>query len=229
MARRPRFMLPGVAQHVIQRGNNREPCFFSSEDYLTYLSILNESSMQYGCQVHAYVLMTNHIHLLLTPIRPESLSRMMQSLGRRYVHTINHNYARTGTLWEGRYKASLVQTEHYLLTCYRYIELNPVRAHMVNAPSEYRWSSYHANAYAKDDKVITPHHEYLGLGQTSEVRCEAYRELFRHHINNDMIHGIRDAINQELVVGNDQFKDNIEKTLKRSTRRKQAGRPRDVY
>jgi len=225
MARRPRFVLPGVPQHVIQRGNNREPCFFSTEDYLAYLSILNETGQKYGCQVHAYVLMTNHIHLLLTPLEPLSISKMMQSLGRRYVHYINHIYARTGTLWEGRYKASLVQTERYLLTCYRYIELNPVRANMVKSPAEYQWSSYQANACGKQDNNIVSHGEYLRLGRTWEERQDAYRELFRHHIENEDIHAIREALNQELVVGNDYFKDKIERLLKRSTRRKQAGRP----
>ena len=225
MARRPRFVLPGVPQHVIQRGNNREPCFFSEEDYRAYLSILSEVSITYGCQVHAYVLMTNHIHLLVTPLGLDSLSKMMQSLGRRYVHYINHSYARSGTLWEGRYKASLVQTERYLLTCYRYIELNPVRAGMVASPGDYLWSSYHANAFGEDNKNIICHEEYLRLGTTWIERYKVYRELFRYFINDEMIHIIRDAINQELVVGSERFKDKIEETLQRSARRKQAGRP----
>ncbi len=225
MARRPRFVLPGVPQHVIQRGNNREPCFFSNEDFQTYLSLLRETSTKYGCLVHAYVLMTNHVHLLLSPLEPLSISRMMQSLGRRYVHYINHIYARTGTLWEGRYKASLIQAERYLLTCYRYIELNPARANMVTSPGEYQWSSYHANANGKADKNIVNHEEYMRLGQSWEERQTAYRELFRHHLPDEKVHMIRDALNQELVVGNDYFKDKIEQTLKRSARRKQAGRP----
>jgi putative transposase len=225
MGRRPRFVLPGVPQHIIQRGNNREPCFFSTEDYQTYLSLLAEVSIKYGCQIHAYVLMTNHVHLLLSPNESDSISKMMQSLGRRYVHYINHTYARTGTLWEGRYKASLIQSEQYLLTCYRYIELNPIRANMVAVPGDYLWSSYHANAFGKKDTNVIAHDEYLKLGETCIERYEAYRELFRYHIDDGMVHVIRDAINQELVVGSDRFKDKIEKTLQRSTRRKQAGRP----
>ncbi len=225
MARRPRFVLPGVPQHVIQRGNNREPCFFSTEDYQAYLSILSEVSTTYGCQVHAYVLMTNHTHLLVTPLESDSLSKMMQSLGRRYVHYINHTYARSGTLWEGRYKACLIQTERYLLTCYRYIELNPVRAGMVVSPGDYLWSSYRANAFGEVNNNIICHDEYLRLGATKGVRYKAYRELFRHFISDQTLHTIRDAINQELVVGSDRFKDKIEATLKRSARRKQAGRP----
>ena len=225
MGRRPRFVLPGVPQHIIQRGNNREPCFFFIEDYRTYLTILNEACTRYGCQVHAYVLMTNHIHLLLTPYGTDNISKMMQSLGRRYVHYVNHTYARSGTLWEGRYKASLVQSEHYLLTCYRYIELNPVRANMVIAPGDYLWSSYHANACGKKDKNVVAHNEYLNLGQTKMERHIAYRKLFRNHIDNEMLDSIRDTTNQELVVGSERFKNKIEETLQRSTRRKQAGRP----
>jgi len=146
MARKPRVFLQGVAQHVVQRGNNREPCFFAEADYQFYLECLAESATKYACQLHAYVLMTNHVHLLVTPENESSLSGMMQSLGRRYVRYVNHTYKRTGTLWEGRYKSSLVQSENYLLTCSRYIELNPVRANMVETPAEYRWSSYGHNA-----------------------------------------------------------------------------------
>lgn len=140
------------------------------------------------------------------------------------ISIILKSYARTGTLWEERYKTSLIQSKQYLLTCYRYIELNPVRATMVTVPSDYLWSSYHANAFGKKDKNVIAHDEYLKLGETWIERNEAYREFFQYHIDDEMVHVIRDTINQELVVGSDRFKDKIEKTLQRSTRRKQAGR-----
>lgn len=161
MPRKPRFTLPGIPQHIIQRGNNREPCFFAEEDYRRYLDDLAEVAEKHGCRIHAYVLMTNHVHLLMTPAREHSISDTMQALGRRYVYYINKTYRRTGTLWEGRYKASLIDTEAYLLTCMRYIELNPVRATMVEHPGEYQWSSYAANAQGTTNPRITPHPVYL--------------------------------------------------------------------
>ena len=146
MPRKPRFNIVGIPQHVIQRGNNREPCFYSEQDYQRYLKDLSDSAKKHDCRIHAYVLMTNHVHLLVTPMVEHGISNMMQALGRRYVYYINKNYQRSGTLWEGRYKASLIDNERYLLTCMRYIELNPVRAKMVEHPGEYPWSSYQANA-----------------------------------------------------------------------------------
>ena len=147
MPRQLRYNLPGIPQHVIQRGNNRQATFFSDEDYMRYLADLKSACDQHQCEVHAYVLMTNHVHLLMTPHNGDGIAKTMQSLGRRYVVYINQTYRRTGTLWEGRYKAALIDSENYLLTCYRYIELNPVRAEgMVDHPGKYRWSSYRANA-----------------------------------------------------------------------------------
>lgn len=148
MPRMKRLDLPGMAQHVIQRGNDRQACFFQETDYLRYLQDLHEAALHQACSIHAYVLMTNHVHLLVTPRTEGGVSRMMQALGRRYVRYVNDSSGRTGTLWEGRYKASLVDDERYVLACYRYIELNPVRAGMVAAPDEYRWSSHAANAQA---------------------------------------------------------------------------------
>jgi len=226
MARKPRIFLPGVPQHVVQRGNNREPCFFSEEDYRYYLECLSVASKKYGCQIHAYVLMTNHVHLLVTPEEDYALSDMMQSLGRRYVRYINHSYKRTGTLWEGRFKTSLVQSEQYLLTCGRYIELNPVRANMVQTPDEYKWSSYAHHAWGKDDGCLTGHAVYQQLGSSSEQRQHAYRELFRNHMDNDLLHEIRDALNHESIFGSSYFKDKIERVLKRHIRPGKPGRPR---
>jgi putative transposase len=225
MARKPRFVLPGVPQHVIQRGNNREPCFYVEADYSRYLHILQEAAEKNQAAIHAYVLMTNHVHLLVTPGSPFSIMHMMQDLGRKYVRYINHTYKRTGTLWEGRYKASLVDSEAYLLTCMRYIELNPVRANMVEHPSAYRWSSYTVNANGEINHFIEPHPLYQSLGDTPTTRQHAYRELFRSHLEPDEVHQIRDALNQELVLGRDDFKDKIEKITQRQTTPKPLGRP----
>ncbi len=226
MPRKPRFNLPGIPQHVIQRGNNREPCFFTDSDYYRYLDELNVSVEKYQCRVHAYVLMTNHVHLLVTPMIDYGISQMMQALGRRYVRYINTTYNRSGTLWEGRYKSSLIDSDRYLLTCMRYIELNPVRAGMVDHPGEYKWSSYHYNAQATADGLIESHPIYMRLGSGVEERQAAYRELFMSVVNDvDTIHHIREALNHELVLGRSIFKDKIEKMTNRPTRLSQSGRP----
>jgi len=225
MPRKPRFTLPGVPQHVIQRGNNRDPCFFAEQDYARYLNDLEESAEKYACDIHAYVLMTNHVHLLVTPHTENSISSMMQALGRRYVRYINHSYRRTGTLWEGRYKASLIDSEAYLLTCMRYIELNPVRASMVAHPGEYRWSSYAANAQGVDSPLLSPHALYVSLGREQTTRQHAYRELFRHHMDNQSLHDIRNALNHELVLGRSWFKDKVEAMTERRVRLGKPGRP----
>ncbi len=149
MSRQPRFNLPGVPQHVIQRGNNREPCLFAEADYIRYMDDLYEEATKNHAAIHAYVLMTNHVHILVTPGSEFNITHMMQDLGRKYVRYINHSYKKSGTLWEGRYKASLVDSEIYLLTCMRNIEINPVRAGMVETPGEYKWSSYTANSKCK--------------------------------------------------------------------------------
>jgi len=224
--RKPRFTLPGVPQHVIQRGNNREPCFLSESDYRRYLDDLAEVAGKSACRIHAYVLMTNHVHLLVTPMRELGIAEMMQALGRRYVYYINKTYRRTGTLWEGRYKASLVDSDAYLLTCMRYIELNPVRAEMVNHAAEYKWSSYGANAQGQADPLLSSHPLYTALGQTAASRQHAYRELFRHHLDPGLLHEIRDALNHELVLGRSYFKDRIEAMTQRQTRLGLPGRPR---
>jgi putative transposase len=226
MPRKPRFTLPGIPQHVIQRGNNREPCFLSEQDYRRYLDDLQTSAEKYACRVHAYVLMTNHVHLLLTPMQDQGISDMMQALGRRYVYYVNKAYHRTGTLWEGRYKASLVDSDAYLLTCMRYIEMNPVRAEMVNHAGEYKWSSYGANAQGRPDALLSAHPLYTALGPAPTERQYAYRELFRNHLDNNVLHEIRDALNHELVLGRSYFKDKIEAIAQRQTRLGLPGRPR---
>jgi REP-associated tyrosine transposase len=226
MARKPRFNLPGIPQHVIQRGNNRAPCFFTDADYRFYLDHLRRASEKTDCMIHAYVLMTNHVHLLVTPARPFSVSDMMQSLGRRYVRYINQTYERTGTLWEGRYRASLVDSERYVLVCYRYIELNPVRAGMTQSAGEYHWSSHRATALGALDGVITAHDAYLRLGENDEARQRAYLALFHHQRNNSELDEIRSALNQELVLGSERFKDEIDLMVSRQVRPGIPGRPK---
>lgn len=226
MPRRPRCYLPHVPSHVVQRGNNREPCFFCDRDFALYLEWLREASVKYECVIHAYVLMTNHVHLLATPRTPIGISRMMQSLGRRYVQYINLSRGRTGTLWEGRHHASLVDSEEYFFVCSRYIELNPVRAAMVGDPGQYRWSSYRANASGSANPVLAPHPLYLALGGTPQARQQAYRELFREAISVGDLGSIRTAITQGLPLGNRRFKEHVNQQLDRKVNYRPKGRPR---
>jgi len=208
-----------------QRGYSREPVFFEEGDYLAYLGWLAEASARYGCAIQAYALMTNHMHLLVTPRKTDSVGRLMQYVGRRYVPYINHTYGTSGTLWEGRYKASLAQEDRYLLTCMRYIELNPVRAGMVKSPAHYRFSSYRANGQGRADKRLTPHALYTALGRTVEERCEAYRELFRAHVDPDVLQAIRRAWQTGTPLGNEHFKTKIEQKLKCKVGYAHRGRP----
>jgi len=216
--RLPRYVLPGQPQHVIQRGNNRCPIFIADEDYGCFRYYLQRACVRHGCHIHAYVFMTNHIHLLLTPDSEGSISKMMQSLGRRYVQYFNTTYQRTGTLWEGRYKSTLIDSENYLFTCSRYIELNPVRANMVSHPGEYRWSSYHANALGTQDSLVQPHQRYLALDKDASIRQAAYRDLFRVHIDEKTLVEIRQATQKGWILGNARFKDEIEHLVQRRTR-----------
>ena len=226
MARFPRFCPPGLSQHIIQRGNNRSICFASVEDFSAYAYWLKEYADKFEVSVHAWAFMTNHVHLLATPANEESIQLMMQSLGRRYVQYFNYTYRRSGTLWEGRYKSCAVQTEAYLLACYRYIELNPVRAGMVEDPAEYEWSSYRCNGLGVQSELCKPHSEYLRLGSKREERIEVYRGLFKHHVNSNLLSEIRDSVNKGLVLGNDRFKDEVEKLYGRRVRPAKMGRPR---
>lgn len=205
MPRRPRIKLAEVPQHVVQRGINREPCFFAEEDYHCYLHWLHKSTGDWHCAIHAYVLMTNHVHLLVTAEKPDGIAKLMQAIGRRYVQYINRSYQRTGSLWEGRFKSSVVQAENYLLTCMRYIELNPVRANMVNDPAQYRWSSYRYNGVGQADERIVPHPIYLGLGQTMSDRLDAYRALFRSELDEEALADIRLALSQGQPPGSERF------------------------
>ena len=224
MARLPRFVIPGQPQHVIVRGNNREPIFYAEEDYRFYLEKLQQACEKHQCDLHAYVLMTNHVHLLITPHTEDGISKSLQMLGRYYVQYFNHTYQRTGTLWEGRYKATLIDSERYLLTCYRYIELNPVRAEgMVDHPSEYPWSSYRYNAVGESDPLVVPHPEYIKLGKTPEERQGAYRALFKARIAEKTLTEIRESTNKAWVLGSSHFKDKIERQLMRPVSPRQRG------
>jgi len=223
MARQPRFVLPGHPQHVIQRGNNRSPIFAEVAGYCIYKDKLGEACARFSCRIHAYVLMTNHVHLLITPETEQGISKVMQSLGRQYVQYYNYRHQRTGTLWEGRYKASLLDTARDLLTCYRYIELNPVRARIVEQPAEYRWSSYRYNAMAMDDPLVMPHESYLSLATDKELRLKAYQALFDNAINEQTLIAIREATNRAWVLGCDRFRNEIEGLLQRQAAPKMRG------
>ncbi len=225
MPRKPRFYISGVPVHIVQRGHSREPVFFEVSDYQAYLNWVQEAADRYGAEVHAYVLMTNHIHILVTPKDKEGVSRMMQYIGRRYVPYINHTYGTSGTIWEGRYKASLIHNEEYLLSCMRYIELNPVRANMVKSPGSYRWSSYRANALGKKDGVVTQHPLFRGLGRREALRAEAYKALFRAHMDEEKIEDIRTSLQTGTPLGNDFFKEKVEKKLRCKVGQARRGRP----
>jgi len=224
MPRRPRLNLASMPLHVIQRGNNRQACFFAEEDYRFYLYWLKKGADKYGCDIHAYVLMTNHVHLLVSPHRKSSVSALMQSVGRRYVQYVNRTYKRSGTLWEGRFKASLVNAEEYLLLCYRYIELNPVRAGMAQDPGAYPWSSYRSHGLGERDELIRDHELYLALGAKPDERQRAYRELFRSHMDEAALTQIRRAAGRELVLGSERFRQEIEQALGKRVEPQKRGR-----
>ena len=225
MARLPRITPVGIPVHIIQRGNNRQACFVSEEDHVAYMDWLQEYSLKYGVDIHAWVMMTNHVHLLCTPHRDGSLSQMMQALGRRYVRYFNFEYRRSGTLWEGRYKSCLVQIENYLFDVYRYIELNPVRSGMVSDPSEYPWSSYQVNGLGNKSDLCTPHRKYLALDTDPLERIKIYRSLFSHHVDGDLLEEIRANTNKGMAVGNNRFKEEIEKLTGRRLKGKKRRRP----
>lgn len=228
MPRPPRIDLPGIPQHVVQRGNDRQPCFFTEADYLCYRTLLREAALREGCVVHAYVLMTNHVHLLLTPQQPHAVSRTLQSLGRRYVRYINDRYHRSGTLWEGRHKACLVDRGDYLMHCHRYIELNPLRAAMVANPREYRWSSHHVLAYGDADPLVHPHPAYLALATDPATRQRLYREMVMTAVNPDDIDAIRRHLQRQHAYGSDRFRQAIEAQLGRSVGPQKIGRPKKI-
>ena len=225
MPRRARVTLPGIAHHVIQRGNNRQACFYMDDDYETFLEWLEKYSAQTGCQIHAYVLMTNHVHLLVTPKAQQSLALMMKHLGQRYVQYVNRTYQRSGSLWEGRFRSCLVQSNRYVFSCYRYIELNPVRAAMVEHPAEYRWSSYRVNAQGEACDLLSPHPTYLALAATRAKRAAVYRSLFNDVLPPDLVEELRAATTGNYAVGSARFKRDVEAALGRRAVPGRSGRP----
>jgi len=229
MPRLQRIMAAGFPQHVIQRGNNREACFFAEADYVTYLHWLERAARTYRVAIHAYVLMTNHVHLLVTPGLEGGVSRMMQYLGRHYVQYVNKTYRRSGTLWERRFHASVLESETYLLTLQRFIELNPVRKGLVKAPEQYRWSSASDHLGPTGDSLIVDHDAYLRLGASGDDRAGAYAALMREPLGEQALSQIRSAARQGCALGSDGFKDHIEIQLGRRVRLARPGRkPKEV-
>lgn len=228
MARLPRIFVPGIPTHVIVRGNNRQDVFLSDSDRIQFHRCLVEQSHERGLAIHAYVLMSNHVHLLATGDDPSSLPKTIQSLGRRYVGHFNYVHKRSGTLWEGRYKSSLVETERYFLACQRYIELNPVRARMVGHPSEHPWSSYRRLAWGLADDLVSPHSLYEDLGHCADTRMAGYQELFNTEIDPITLSRIRDTIQHGWVLGSTAFCRKVEALAGRRPTRIPLGRPRKV-
>ncbi|MGZ8908005.1 MAG: transposase [Methylobacter sp.] len=228
MPRLPRLDLPNIPQHIVQRGNNRQPIFFHEDDYCTYLEYLREALVKSNCKLYAFVQMTNHVHLLVLGETPGGISSLMQSVGRRYVRYINRTYLRSGTLFEGRFKSSLVDSELYLLTCMRYIELNPVRAGMVVDPGDYRWSSYLHHVGGSDMAWLSEPQEYRHLATSSEARALAYRELFEQPLVTNDVEAIRTHLNKDCALGSSKFQDEIEAALGRRAKIVQQGRPKKL-
>lgn len=225
MPRPHRIEIPGIPLHIVQRGNNRAACFFSDIDRRFYLKCLAETARQRGCAIHAYALMTNHVHLLVTPGAQGAASAMLQDVGRRYVRTINKIQGRTGTLWEGRFKSNLIDSETYLLICHRYIELNPVRAGMVVDPADYLWSSHAHYSSTRRDPIITEHPVYLSLGPSTENRRIAFLSLFGNLICESELTRLRMAVNKGWAIGSEHFLDRMESMAGRSIRPPRRGRP----
>ena len=225
MPRLPRFFAPETPLHVIQRGHNRQPIFGADTDLAFFKQCLIHAARANGVAIHAYALMTNHVHLLATPGLAVSLPRMMQAVGRVYVKYFNGLYNRTGTLWEGRYKAAIVDDDRYLLTCMRYIELNPVRAGIVQKPGEYPWSSFRGNAGSARDALISPHMLYWELGGNAEARQASYRALFCSAVSAEDLNIIRDSTQHGWALGSMAFRQKIG-ALGRRAKRLPMRRPR---
>lgn len=229
MARLPRLTLPGYPHHVIQRGNNRQAIFTSSKDYQTLLDLLEENAKKFGVVIHAYVLMSNHFHLLVTPQSAEGLPQMMQAVGRRYVRYFNDAQQRSGTLWEGRYKSTLIQTDRYLLACMAYIDLNPVRAGLVTRAQDYPWSSHGHYIGQRIDKLITPHALFWELGNTPFAREAAYAELVQSGISPMQQAALTDSALRGWALGEPDFVEELQKRTLRRVAKSTAGRPVSVH
>jgi putative transposase len=206
MARHPRLIYADVAVHIVQRGNNRIACFRADTDYLTYLALLRHSARKYGVGLHAYCLMTNHVHLLVTPSSAEACGPFMRDLGRGYVPYFNRRYERTGTLWEGRFRSCIAESARYVLACYRYVELNPVRAGMVADPADHPWSSHRANTGLQLDDSLVAHAEFEALGAQAETRRTAYRDFFATPLETELLRTIREATQGGYPLASEAFK-----------------------
>ena len=225
MPRQPRLVLPHVAVHLIQRGNNRCACFVADSDRQLYLLHLSELSKKFMCAVHAYCLMPNHVHLLLTPVTAQDCAALMRELGQRYVQYFNRRYKRSGTLWEGRFRSCVAESASYVLACYRYIELNPVRACLVAKPDDYRWSSFRANSGGRTESLLSPHPEYLALGAHPAARSAAYLGLFERALEPSLLDRIRKATNGGYPLGSESFKSAVLTPLGRKVEPARPGRP----
>ena len=226
MARLPRLTVPSYPHHIIQRGNNRQPTFFAEKDYHVFLDCLREAKRKCHTRLYAYVLMTNHVHLLLEPEQDGDLGRFMQSVGRRYVRYVNATHNRSGTLWEGRFRSAVVSRDEYLIVCSRYIELNPVRAGMASHPAEYRWSSYRHRALGHPDDLVDDDPWYQSLGSSAEVRRKRYREWIEALVADEEWAEIRRATQQGRVLGREEFQEQIGRRARRQVMGETRGRPR---
>ena len=226
MPRPPRFDLPGCPTHVTQRGVNRCAIFVDDDDRRYYLRLLRDACHRHSVSVHAYVLMDNHVHLLLGTTRAGDLSRAMHRVGHSYVQTFNVRHGRSGTLWQGRFKASIVDTDDYLFAVMRYIELNPVRAAMVARPEDYRWSSVHAHLGCRGDGLLSIHERYVALGRTPEERQDAWRDWLASGIDAGDLATIRRHLTRESALGTPGFQQSVERALNRSAACLSRGRPR---
>ena len=229
MPRKPRFFLPDVPCHVVQRGKNRSPVFFESSDYYFYLDKLREALIKYNVALHSYVLMTNHIHLLMTAKDKTSISLLMQYVGRFYVPYINHKYQFSGSIWEGRFKSNLIESERYLLACMRYIEENPVRAKMVSKPEEYLFSSFHSNAEGQKNILISEHEVFMRLSDDKDKRHLFYSQLFNQKLDDDALNQIRLGCQSGTPIGSSDFKAEIELAIGRKIGKLQRGRPKYLF
>ena len=225
MARLSRLTLPGHPHHVIQRGNNRQAIFATPADYQLMLDLLEENARKFGVAVHAYVLMDNHFHLLATPQTADGLPQMMQAVGRRYVRHFNDRQQRSGTLWEGRYKSTLIQTERYLLACMVYIDLNPVRAGMVAQARDYPWSSHAHYIGLRTDKLLTPHPLVWALGNTPFAREAAYADLVQAGVSAAQQQALTDSALRGWALGEPDFVRNLQKMTQRRVSKSTPGRP----
>ncbi len=226
MPRLPRLNLANIPQHIVVQGHNNLACFFDELDYEFYLLSLKIAADQYLVNVHAYVLLPNMIQIIATPLIPNGISSMMQSLGRRYVQYVNHRYKRSGTIWGGRYKSSVIDSESYLLTCYRYVELRPMYLGLSDGPAEYPWSSFHYHTCAADNDLIKDHRLYVALGDDETERAQEYSRLFHYAFDHRLMDYIAETVKLGQVLGGDSFKDKIEQIANQRVRPLKRGRPR---